>query len=63
VTERECARLESRSFLERVYGGAVQPMLAHFVRETPLSEQEISELRRILDEKKPAKPQGRKARS
>jgi BlaI family penicillinase repressor len=54
LTERECVRVESRSFLERVYGGAVQPMLAHFVKETPLSAHDITELRRILDEK--AKP-------
>src|SRR5512140_2057075 len=31
AAERDCVRVESRSFLERVYGGAVQPMLAHFV--------------------------------
>ena len=54
LTESECVRVESRSFLQRVYGGAVQPMLAQFVKETPLSAQDIAELRRILDEK--AKP-------
>ena len=62
VTERECVRVESRSFLERVYGGAVQPMLAQFVQESALSEQDIFELRRILDEKKPAKSRQGKAR-
>jgi BlaI family penicillinase repressor len=54
LIESECVRVESRSFLQRVYGGAVQPMLAQFVKETPLSAQDIAELRRILDEK--AKP-------
>jgi len=38
-------------FRERVFGGAVQPMLAHFVQETKLSEEDIAQLRRILDEK------------
>jgi BlaI family transcriptional regulator, penicillinase repressor len=63
VGERDCVRVESRSFLERVYGGAVQPMLAHFVEETTLTKQDIADLRRILDEKKPAGPRGGKAKS
>ena len=52
VTERECVREASRSFLDRVYGGAVQPMLAEFVEAAKLSERDIAELRRILDEKR-----------
>lgn len=51
VREEDCVRAESRSFLERVYGGSLQPMLAHFLEETPLSKEEIEALRRILDEK------------
>ena len=51
VTERESAAAESQSFLDRVYGGAIQPMLAAFVEEANLSERDIAELRRILDEK------------
>lgn len=51
VKEADCVRAESRSFLERVYGGALQPMLAHFLEQTPLSKEEIEDLRRILDEK------------
>ena len=62
VAERDCVRVESRSFLERVYGGAVQPMLAHFVKETTLTKQDIAELRRILNEKKPAGLKGGKAK-
>jgi predicted transcriptional regulator len=31
-------------------------MLAHFVEETSLTKQDIADLRRILDEKKPARP-------
>jgi BlaI family penicillinase repressor len=62
VAERDCVKIESRSFLERVYGGAVQPMLAHFVEETTLTKQDIAELRRILDEKKPAGAKAGKAK-
>jgi BlaI family penicillinase repressor len=54
LTREECVRAASRSFLERVFGGAVSPMLATFVREGlragKLSEEEIAELRRLLDE-------------
>ena len=51
VSEEECKRAESRSFLERVYGGATKPMLAAFLETEKLSADEISELKRILDEK------------
>ncbi len=54
LTREECVRAASRSFVERVFGGAVSPMLAAFVREGlregKLSEEEIAELRRLLDE-------------
>ncbi|KKM09437.1 beta-lactamase [Clostridiales bacterium PH28_bin88] len=52
VNEDECIKAESRSFLKRVYGGALQPMLVNFLREEKLSREEIEELKRILDERK-----------
>ena len=51
VTEADCVREESRSFLERVYGGSLRPMLAHFFEESDLSPSDIEELKRILDKK------------
>ena len=48
VAESECVRAESRSFLQRVYGGALQPMLAHFLEETKLSKQDIEELKKCV---------------
>jgi BlaI family penicillinase repressor len=51
VDEAACVREESRSFLQRVYGGALKPMLAALIAEEELSPEEIDELRRILDEK------------
>jgi BlaI family penicillinase repressor len=51
VAEADCAREEGRSFLRRVYGGAVTPMLAAFLEEQHLSACEIEELKRILDHK------------
>ncbi|MDK2984517.1 MAG: BlaI family transcriptional regulator, penicillinase repressor [Clostridia bacterium] len=52
VNEDECIKAESRSFLRRVYGGALKPMLVNFLREEKLSSEEIEELKRILDERK-----------
>ncbi len=51
VGESECVRAESRSFLRRVYGGALMPMLANLLQDSDLSPDEIAELRRILDER------------
>lgn len=42
---------ESRSFLDRVFQGAPQPLLLHFVKSAKLSRDDIAEFRRILDGK------------
>ncbi|HIJ64625.1 MAG TPA: BlaI/MecI/CopY family transcriptional regulator [Candidatus Hydrogenedentes bacterium] len=51
VQEKDCVRAESRSFLQRVFGGAVTPMVAAIIEDEDLTPEEIAELRRILDEK------------
>jgi len=51
VSQDQCVRSESRSFIQRVFNGAVAPMLNHFVQTQRLSKDEIAELRRILDRK------------
>jgi BlaI family penicillinase repressor len=51
VTERECVHAASETFLERVFGGALKPMLAHFVERKKLSTEEIRELKKLLEEK------------
>jgi BlaI family penicillinase repressor len=59
VTERECVAAASESFLERVFGGSLEPMLAHFVQEYRPSRKELTELRRVLggvDARAPDKP-------
>jgi BlaI family penicillinase repressor len=48
VSEKACVRAESESFLQRVFGGALQPMLAHLVEERKLTPKEIKELKQIL---------------
>ncbi len=51
VEEADCVQSESRTFLQRVYGGSLTPMLTHFLEAESLTHEEIDELRRILDEK------------
>jgi BlaI family penicillinase repressor len=48
VPRERCVRLESRSFLARVFGGSVGPMLAHFVTHAELSTKELAELQELL---------------
>ncbi len=51
LKEADCVRAERRSFLQRVYGGALKPMLAHFLEEASLSTEEIDDLKRLLNKK------------
>ena len=52
VAMDKCVRVESESFVDRVFGGATAPMLVHFVKNAKLSPEDIRELRRILEERK-----------
>ena len=49
VREGECVDAVSESFLERVFGGSLKPMLAHFVERKKLSTEEVHELRELLE--------------
>lgn len=51
ASEEQCVRAESRSFLQRVYGGALLPMMATFLDEVRLTPEQIADLKRMLDEK------------
>ncbi|AJS58665.1 BlaI/MecI/CopY family transcriptional regulator [Paenibacillus sp. IHBB 10380] len=51
ISEKECVRAESRSFLNRVFSGAAGLMMTNFLEETQLSDQEIERLQQILLEK------------
>ena len=44
----DCVKQASRSFLDRVFGGESAPLLAHFLRRSKLSPEEIKQLRQIL---------------
>jgi BlaI family transcriptional regulator, penicillinase repressor len=51
LDEADCIRAERRSFVRRVYDGAVTPMLANFIQEEDLTSDDIAELKRILNRK------------
>ncbi len=49
VDQTTCVRAEARSFLDRVFGGAVTPMVAHMVQSGDIDKEEIDALQRLLD--------------
>jgi len=51
VEESACVRAETQSFLQRVSGGALKPMLAWFIEEGDLSDEEIAELKRMIEKR------------
>lgn len=49
VAEKDCVAAATESFLDRVFGGALQPMLAHFVAQRKLTATDLRELQQILN--------------
>lgn len=41
---------ESRSLLDRVFGGKVAPLLVHFSRSEKLGAKDVAELRKLVDQ-------------
>jgi BlaI family penicillinase repressor len=52
VSQEVCLRSESRSFMERVFGGRPASMLLHVIKNAKLTKAEIDQLKKILSEKK-----------
>lgn len=50
VTEAECIASASGSFVDRVFGGSLKPLLLHFVAQRRLTRKDLDELRSLLDE-------------
>lgn len=50
-SQDECQHAEAESFVKRIYGGTLKSMLVQFIQEDSLSEEDIQELRSILDPK------------
>jgi BlaI family penicillinase repressor len=49
ISRDACVRQESRSFLSRVFDGSVTPAVVHLLTHSKLSDDELKQLRRILD--------------
>lgn len=49
VSENDSINVESDMFLKKVFNGSLNLMLANFIKEQKLTEEEIEELKRIID--------------
>ncbi|WP_233841368.1 BlaI/MecI/CopY family transcriptional regulator [Dyella sp. 2HG41-7] len=49
LTRAQWQSQESHSLLDRVFGGRVAPLLAHFSQHEKLSAKDVAELRKMLD--------------
>jgi predicted transcriptional regulator len=50
-TQRQMMRVMVREFVDRVFDGAAEPLVAHLVSDRRLSARDRDEIRRLLDEK------------
>jgi len=53
IDAKDFVHAASRSFLGRLFDGEIAPFLACFLERADLSREEIEELRRLLDKRKP----------
>jgi len=51
VHENECVAAASESFVARVFGGSLRPLLAHFVEHQKLTGADLRELEKLLEQK------------
>ena len=52
LSRQQCVRQEGRSFLKKAFGGDVAALVAHFVAESSLDQEQIAQLRQLLGQKK-----------
>ncbi|MFP3390366.1 BlaI/MecI/CopY family transcriptional regulator [Brevibacillus sp. SIMBA_040] len=52
VSEKDCVKAESKSFVNRVFGGAAKLMVTNFLEDGDWSEKEIEQLQKVLEDKK-----------
>jgi BlaI family penicillinase repressor len=52
VRRPDCVRQESEAFLDRVFGGEVASLLAHFLKTARLTRSETADLKKRLSAKK-----------
>ena len=50
LLEREpFVREESKSLLDKLFGGATAPLVAHFLKKEKLSSEELAEIKKLID--------------
>jgi BlaI family penicillinase repressor len=52
IPKEDYIRTENRSFLEKIYDGALSMLVSNFLEEESLSEDEIEKIQKILEKKK-----------
>ena len=50
VSREDCARKERNNLLDKLYGGATGELIAAFLKENHISEEERNRLRQLLDD-------------
>ncbi|MBK1812188.1 BlaI/MecI/CopY family transcriptional regulator [Clostridium sp. YIM B02505] len=50
ISEDECIKSESQSFINKVFNGSIKSMLLNFVESKEISETDIEELKNILNQ-------------
>lgn len=50
LTREKYVSQESKGLLDRLFGGRVAPLVAHFSEQHKLSRKDVAELRRLLEE-------------
>ncbi|WP_273327007.1 BlaI/MecI/CopY family transcriptional regulator [Vallitalea guaymasensis] len=52
ITQKEYVKVENKSFLQKIYDGAVDRLVYNFIEQEDLSEEDIDKLQKMLDNKK-----------
>ncbi|MCX7922422.1 MAG: BlaI/MecI/CopY family transcriptional regulator [Clostridia bacterium] len=50
VSQEECMRIESETFLKKVYDGSISMMMACFLKQQKVSKEELERLKAVLNE-------------
>jgi BlaI family transcriptional regulator, penicillinase repressor len=50
ITREQCLSSESESLLDRLFGGRVAPLVAHFSKQRKLTKKDIADLKRLIQE-------------
>lgn len=59
VTQNEYIKAENRTFLKKIYDGAVDKLVYNFIEQEDLTEEDIDKLQKILDSKKKSTPRNK----